>query len=98
MFPVALSALIVADWLNGGKIREGREEAQGGRRGEMWGGKTPLFSAPVPEITDYLTQINNHPPKMEEEESGGSEGLRCRVVGTERPLPWSEWQGRRFWG
>lgn len=70
LFPVALSALIVADWLNvekpkmegpgvEKKEKEGEDFGKGGEKREGRGRERPFFFFFSTEITDYLTQINN---------------------------------------
>lgn len=87
LFPVALSALIVADWLNGenqnGGAGGGKKWKRKRRRVRIWekgwqGWKTPplLF----PEITDYLTQINNLSQPKEVAGEGGGRGFRGSEV------------------
>lgn len=94
LFPVALSALIVADWLNGWKPKwRGwgwkKKWKRKRRRVRIWEKGWPGWKTPpllFPEITDYLTQINNLTPPKEVAGVGGGggrgfRGFEVRVVG-----------------
>lgn len=65
------------------KVEKKEKEGEDLGKGIARGGRRPLFF--FPEITDYLTQINNlSPPREVAGEGGGGRGFRgfeVRVVG-----------------